>query len=229
MILACTLLLLMSISSVHMADSSYSESSNAPSNPPSPSGQGTAVGALLCTSNFLRARHCTAPCIIPWSWPGISHGATTPLPGWSWGSEPGSGLSAYRTGRGAIQGCTPGLHRRPAIMGSDPTRGRQCGHTGSTRRPGINGETPPTLSHTLAQVRPPTATRAGTRDRDPGRQDCTTCLVSWRLERLLGALDPRGPPSLILFFHPLSLSLSLTHSRPPILLSVFVTQFCFIS
>ena len=130
---------------------------------------------------------------------------------------------------GQHRGRTPGLHRGPTLMGSDPTRGRQCGHTGSTRRPGINGETPPTLSHTLAQVRPPTATRAGTRDRDPGRQDCTTCLVSWRLERLLGALDPRGPPSLILFFHPLSLSLSLTHSRPPILLSVFVTQFCFIS
>ena len=43
-----------------------------------------------------------------------------PLPGWSWGSEPGFGLSAYRTGQGAIQGRTPGLHRGPAIMGSDP-------------------------------------------------------------------------------------------------------------
>ena len=80
--------------------------------------------------------------LIPWIWPGGSHGATTPLPGWSWGSEPGSGLSAYRIGRGAIQGRTPGLHRGPAVMGSDPTRGRQCGHTGSTGRPGKNGETP---------------------------------------------------------------------------------------
>ena len=53
---------------------------------------------------------------------------------WSWGSEPGSGLSAYPTGRGAIQGRTPRLHCGPAIMGSDPTRGRQCGHTGPTRK-----------------------------------------------------------------------------------------------
>ena len=83
--------------------------------------------------------------LIPWSWPGGSHGATTPLPRWSRGSEPGSGLSAYRTGRGAKQGRTPSLHRGPAIMGSDPTRGRQHGLTGSTRRPGKNGEPPPPL------------------------------------------------------------------------------------
>jgi hypothetical protein len=50
--------------------------------------------------------------LIPWSWPSGSQGAT-PLPGWSWGSEPGSGLSAYRTGRGAIQGRIPGRHRGP--------------------------------------------------------------------------------------------------------------------
>ena len=30
--------------------------------------------------------------LIPWSWPGGSHGATSPLPGWSWGREPSSGL-----------------------------------------------------------------------------------------------------------------------------------------
>ena len=24
--------------------------------------------------------------LIPWSWPSGSHGATTPLPGWSWGN-----------------------------------------------------------------------------------------------------------------------------------------------
>ena len=92
--------------------------------------------------------------LIPWSWPGGSHGATTPLPGWSWGSEPGSGRSAYCTGRGAIQGCTPGLHRGPAIMGSDPTRGRQCGHTGSTGRPGKNGETPLAHTHTHTNTQP---------------------------------------------------------------------------
>ena len=58
-----------------------------------------------------------------------------------------SQVSAYRTGRAAIQGRTPGLHRGPAIMGSDPTRGRQCGHTGSSGRPGKNGETP-SATHT---------------------------------------------------------------------------------
>ena len=86
--------------------------------------------------------------LIPWSWPGGSHGATTPLPRWSWGSELGSGLSAYHTGRGAIQGRTPGLHHGPAIMGSDPTRGRQCGHTGSTGRPGKKMVKPPPPTHT---------------------------------------------------------------------------------
>ena len=27
-------------------------------------GQGTVVGALLCSSNFLHGRHCTAPCMM---------------------------------------------------------------------------------------------------------------------------------------------------------------------
>ena len=92
--------------------------------------------------------------LIPWSWPSGSHRA---LPGWSWGSEPGSGLSAYCTGRGAIQGRTPGLRRGPAPMGSDPTRGRQCGHTGSTGRPGKNGETPQ-ITHTHTHTPTPTPT-----------------------------------------------------------------------
>ena len=51
------------------------------------------------------------------------------------------------TGRGAAWGRTPGLYQRPALMGSDPTRGRQCGHTGSTRGPGKNDDTP-THTHT---------------------------------------------------------------------------------
>ena len=38
---------------------------------------------------------------IPWSWPGGSHGATTPLPGLSWGSKPGSRPGCICTGRGA--------------------------------------------------------------------------------------------------------------------------------
>ena len=62
----------------------------------------------------------------------------------SWGSEPGSGLSAYCAGRGAIQGCTPGLHRRPAIMWSDIQV--QPG------RPGKNGTTT-TTTHTHTHTR----------------------------------------------------------------------------
>ena len=31
--------------------------------------------------------------LIPWSWPGGSHGTPTPFR-WSWGSKPGSGASA---------------------------------------------------------------------------------------------------------------------------------------
>jgi hypothetical protein len=96
--------------------------------------------------------------LLLWRWPDGSHGGTTPLPWWSWGSEPGSGLSAYCTGRGATQGRTPGLYRRPALMGSDPTRGRQCGQIGSTGRPGKTGSTTHThtYSHTHALKHTPT-------------------------------------------------------------------------
>ena len=42
-------------------------------------------------------------------------------------------------------------------------------------------------------MRPPTATRAGTRDSSTVRQDCSfLSLSSWRLRRPLGALDPCG-------------------------------------
>ena len=80
----------------------------------------------------------------------------------------------------------------------------------------------PHIPEVLAQVRPPTATRAGTRDSSTACQDCSfLSFSSWRLRRPLGALDPCGPPSLILFYplshthththtHTLSLSLSLS-------------------
>ena len=71
----------------------------------------------------------------------------------------------------------------------------------------------PPAPEVLAQARPPTATRAGNRDRETGRQGCTTCLVSWRLRRLLGALDPCGPPSLILFFPLGTHTHTHTHAR----------------
>ena len=80
--------------------------------------------------------------LIPWSWPGGSHGATTPLPGRSWGSEPGSGLECTLHWSRGNTGTHPWPAPRASPMGSDPTRGRQCGHTGSTRRPGQNGDTP---------------------------------------------------------------------------------------
>ena len=61
--------------------------------------------------------------------------------------------------------------------------------------------THPHAPEVLAQVRPPTATRAGTRDSSTARQGCSfLSFSSWRLRRPLGALDPCGPPSLILFF-----------------------------
>ena len=52
--------------------------------------------------------------LIPWSWPGGSHGATTPVPGRSWGSEPGSGLKLHIAlvegqHRDAPLACTVGL------------------------------------------------------------------------------------------------------------------------
>ena len=50
-------------------------------------------------------------------------------------------------------------------------------------------------------MRPPTATRAGTRGSSTARQGCSfLSFSSWRLRRPLGALDPCGPPSLILFY-----------------------------
>ena len=71
---------------------------------------------------------------------------------------------------------------------------------------------PPTHPHApevLAQVRPPTATRAGTRGSSTARQGCSfLSFSSWRLRRPLGALDPCGPPSLILFYPP-----QHTHTR----------------
>ena len=68
--------------------------------------------------------------------------ATEPPPLFQGGSAAASQVlasSAYRTGRGATQGCTPGLYQGPAPMGSNSTRGRQCSHTGSTGKPGKNG------------------------------------------------------------------------------------------
>ena len=111
--------------------------------------------------------------LIPLSWPGGSHRATTPLPGWSWGSEPGSGpkcISHWSRGN-------TGMHPWPAPwaspMGSDPTRGCQCGHTGSTGRPGRNGDTPlppppHTPTHTLFDARI-ISTRGSPDQRQPGR------------------------------------------------------------
>ena len=79
--------------------------------------------------------------LIPWSWPGGSHGATTPLPGWSWGSDPGSGLKCISHWSRGNTGTHPWPAPWASPMGSGPTRGRQCGHTGSTGRPGKTGET----------------------------------------------------------------------------------------
>ena len=52
--------------------------------------------------------------LMPWSWPSGSHGAPTPFPGWSWGSEPGSGLKLHIAlvegqHRDAPLACTVGL------------------------------------------------------------------------------------------------------------------------
>ena len=83
------------------------------------------------------------------SWPSGSHRATTPLPGWSWGSEPGSGLNCISHWSRGNTGTHPWPAPWASPMGSNPTRGRQCGHTGSTGRPGKNGETPlQTHTHT---------------------------------------------------------------------------------
>ena len=50
-------------------------------------------------------------------------------------------------------------------------------------------------------MRPPTATRAGTKGSSTARQGCSfLSFSSWRLRRPVGALDPCGPPSLILFY-----------------------------
>ena len=78
---------------------------------------------------------------------GGSHGATTPFPGWSWGSKPGSGLKCIlRWLRGNI-----GTHPWPAPwaspMGSDLTRGRQCGHTAQPGDP-VEMVNPPPPPHT---------------------------------------------------------------------------------
>ena len=140
MILACTLLLLMSISNVQMADPSYSESSNAPSNPPSPSGQGTAVGAFAVYFKCFatKALHCTLYHTVELAWhkPWSHHPTSRVVPGQRARFWPNVHIALVE---GQHRGRTPGLHRGPTLMGSDPTRGRQCGHTGSTRRPGING------------------------------------------------------------------------------------------
>ena len=46
------------------------------------------------------------------------------------------------------------------------------------------------------------------------RQDCSLLsFSSWRLRRPLGALDPCGPPSLILFYTPVTHTHTHTHSH----------------
>ena len=63
-------------------------------------------------------------------------------------------------------------------------------------------------------MRPPTATRAGTRGSSTTRQGCGfLSFSSWRLRRPLGALDPCGPPSLILFYPLMGHTHTHTHTH----------------
>ena len=76
-------------------------------------------------------------------------------------------------------------------------------HTHTRTRTHTHTHTHTHAPEVLAQVRPPTATQAGTRGSSTVRQGCIfLSFSSWRLRRPLGALDPCGPPSLILFYPP---------------------------
>ena len=76
--------------------------------------------------------------LTPWSWPSGSHGAIRVVLGQRSMFWPRVHIAWSRG--------NTGTHPQPALwaspMGSNPTQRCQCGHRGSTGRPGQNGETP---------------------------------------------------------------------------------------
>ena len=79
--------------------------------------------------------------LIPWSWPGGSHVATTPLQGGPRAAGQVLAQSAYRTSRGATQGRIPGLHHGPH-QGFRRDGGRQhaCGQAKTCDTPNDSGK-----------------------------------------------------------------------------------------
>ena len=143
--------------------------------------------------------------LLPWSWPDGSHGATTPLPGWSWGSEPGSGLKVHIAlvegqYRDAPLACTEGQGQPSTRAPADP------------RAPA-----PATADSTVdLPMGASTQGRIRTRRRDAGRVTSTdttpSCCTSARVNQV-PEHDDGAPEQQNLWFGRIAVGLSCSTSQ----------------